>query len=61
MKLEKIKGKSGIREGNGENNATILGDWQVEDDSPQRIEFFDKNLRFHIRTKRDTLLIVPKY
>jgi len=26
MKLGKIKGKSGIREGNGKNNATILGD-----------------------------------
>jgi len=26
MKLGKIKGKNGIREGNGKNNATILED-----------------------------------
>jgi len=58
MKLGKIEGKNRIREGDGKNNATILGDWKVEDDSSQRIKFFDKNLRFHTRTKRDTLLIV---
>ena len=56
--MEKIKGKKQIREGDGKNNTIFLKDWWVvdDDDLERRIIFFDKNLRFHTRTKKDILL-----
>jgi len=58
IEKNKEEKKKRIRKGDGKKNVTILEDWWVEDDSSQRIKFFDKNLRFYTRTKRDTLLNV---